>query len=462
MKYTFPKDFLWGGATSAPQSEGNASGNGKGENIWDYWYKISPEKFYNQVGPQVTSDFYHKYKEYIQLMKEVGFNSYRTSISWSRLIPDGNGEVNQEAVNFYNNVIDELIANDIEPVMNLFHFDMPMEMQKIGGWENREVVMAFSRYAKICFQLFGDRVKKFITHNEPIVVVECGYLGDFHYPCVVDMKRATQVAYNLMLSSALAIKELKELNISDAKIGIVLNVSPVYPRDINNEADVQAARLADLISNLSFIDPSVKGKYPEELITFVKTEGIMPKYEAEDLDVIANHTVDFLGVNYYQPRRVKAKENFVRKEMMLPEDFYDHYDYPEKKMNPYRGWEIYEKGIYDIAVLLKESYGNIPWFVSENGMGVADEERFMEDGMIQDDYRIDFIKGHLRWLHQAMEEGANCFGYHLWASFDCWSWLNAFKNRYGFIRVDIEQDNKLSIKKSGYWFKELTRNNGFE
>lgn len=460
MKYKFPDGFLWGGAVSGTQTEGTGTTE-KGENIWDYWYRLDKTKFWHEVGPNIASDFYHKYKEDAALMQEIGFNSFRTAISWSRLIPDGDGKICQSAVDYYNDVIDTMISKGIEPMMNLYHFDMPMEMQKIGGFENRYVVDAYVRYAETCFKLFGDRVKYFATHNEPIVVVECGYIHQFHYPCVVDMERAMQVLHNIMMSSALAIQKYKALGL-DGKIGIILNLSPTYPRDVENDADVAAARLADLIANRSFLNPSVKGAYPEALLDFLKAEGLMFKYHPDDMQIIAENTVDYLGVNYYQPRRIKAKEHFVRKDMMLPEDYFDFYDMPGKKINPHRGWEIYEPGIYDIAKLIQNEYGNIDWFISENGMGVEGEEKFLNaDGMIEDDYRIEFVQAHLRYLHQAIEEGANCFGYHMWAAFDCWSWLNAYKNRYGFIRVDIENNCKRSIKKSGYWLKEVSRNNGF-
>ena len=231
LKYVFPKDFWWGTATSGPQSEGGADVDGRGQSIWDYWFQIEPEKFHNQVGPKDTSTFYANYKDDIQLLKETGHNSFRTSIQWSRLIPDGIGRVNQKAVDFYNNVIDELIENGIEPFMNLYHFDMPATMQEMGGWENRAVVEAYAEYAKVCFELFGDRVKHWITFNEPIVPVEAGYLYNWHYPNVMDGKRGIQVAFNTMLASAKAIEVYKSLNL-DGQIGVVLNLTPSYPRSI--------------------------------------------------------------------------------------------------------------------------------------------------------------------------------------------------------------------------------------
>lgn len=460
VKYKFPEGFWWGSAASATQMEGAAREDGKGLNIWDYWYEKEPNRFFNGVGPEVTSNFYHQYKEDIKLMKEIGHNTFRFSISWARLIPSGMGQVNEKAIKFYNDVINELLENDIEPFINLFHFDMPLELQEKGGWESREVIDAYAEYAKECFELFGDRVKRWLTFNEPIVPVEGGYLYDFHYPNVVDFNRAVQVAYGTMIANAKAINVFRSLSIDKGKIGIVLNLTPSYPRS-NNPADLKSANIADLFFNRSFLDPAVKGEYPEELIEIIKKEGLMPAVEEGDKELLKNNTIDFLGVNYYQPRRVKAKACMPNPEApLMPDNFFDNYEMPGRKMNVYRGWEIYEKGIYDIAINLKENYGNIEWYISENGMGVQDEERFIENGRIEDNYRIEFIRDHLIWLHKSIEEGCNVKGYHMWTFIDNWSWSNAYKNRYGFIQLDLETQKRI-IKKSGYWIKEVSENNGF-
>ncbi|TCP30985.1 aryl-phospho-beta-glucosidase [Scopulibacillus darangshiensis] len=457
--YRFPKDFWWGSATSAEQTEGKGN-TGKGVTNWEHWYAIEPNRFFNGVGPEITSDFFNQYKEDIRLLKETGHNSFRMSISWSRLIPDGFGEVNEAAVEFYNNVINELIQNNIKPFVGLFHFDMPYIMQERGGWESREVIDAYVHYAKVCFELFGDRVANWFTFNEPIVPVEGGYLYDFHYPNIVDFKRAAQVAFGTVLAHAKTVKAFKRLNLQ-SKIGIVLNLTPSYPRG-NNEHDLKAANYADLFFNRSFLDPCVKGAYPQELIELLKEYDQLPVYTEEDLQIIKENTVQLLGVNYYQPRRVKAKMYKANEESpFLPEWFFDPYEMPGRKINPHRGWEIYEKGIYDILINLRDNYRNIECFISENGMGVENEQRFIENGQVNDHYRIQFIKGHLKYVHQALKEGSNVKGYHLWTAMDNWSWMNGYKNRYGLIRVDLDSMER-SIKKSGEFFQELNDNNGFE
>lgn len=455
----FSKAFLWGAAASAPQTEGHSLRNGKSASTWDEWFKLAPEKFNEGQGPEDTSNVYEEYHEDIQRMRALGMNSYRTSIAWTRLLPDGR-TVNPEGAAFYKDYFSELKANGIEPIINLFHFDMPWWLMEKGGWEVRESVEAFAFYAKTAFELFGDMVTYWTTFNEPLVHIECGYLYGYHYPAIVDFKKAVQVGYHTLMAHVRAVEEFRKLQKDSGQIGIILNISPAYPKSESTE-DLKAKELADLFNTSSFLDPAVHGTIPEKLIEVLKENGLTPVIEDQDKALIRANTVDFIGLNYYQPRRVQAPTN-THFPAETPADFYSPYDLPGKRINPYRGWEIYPEALYDVAVMMKEHYNNIPWYVSENGMGVAEEERFMDEhGMIQDDYRIDFMKEHLRELHKGIQAGSNCFGYHTWTFVDCWSWLNGYRNRYGFYRVAIEDDFKRSLKKSGLWYKELIEKNGF-
>lgn len=460
MFYQFPENFWWGSSTSGPQTEGRLEGDGKGDSNWDYWYKQAPEKFFDQVGPGQASTFYEHYQTDIDYLVKTGHNSFRTSIQWSRLIPDGDGEVNPKAVAFYKEVFQRIKDKGIRLIINLYHFDLPYALEEKGGWLNKSTVIAYERYARICFELFNPWVDAWVTFNEPIVPVEAGYLGQYHYPAIVDAKKAVQVAYYTQLASSLAVRACHQVD-ADKKIAIILNLTPAYARSTDKE-DQEAAEIAALFQAKSFLDPSVKGEYPKKLVAILKENQLLPDYTDEELKIIKENTVDFLGVNYYQPLRVQAPDKRKETHPLNVDHFYQTYDMPGKKMNPYRGWEIYEQGIYDLAMMIKKEYGNIDWVLTENGMGVENEGRFRDEtGQIQDDYRIDFIKGHLIKLYEAIRDGANCHGYLLWTFIDCWSWLNAYKNRYGLVELDlVTQERRL--KKSGEWYFELAKNNGFE
>lgn len=458
----FPKGFWWGAATSGPQTEGRF--NKKHQNVFDYWYDTDPANFYERVGPNVTSNFYNSYTKDIALYKKVGMNSLRISIQWTRLIDDfEKATVNEDGVRFYSNVIDKLIENGMEPFVNLHHFDLPIELyKKYGGWESKHVVDLFVKFAVKCFELFGDKVSHWFVFNEPLVVIEGQYIAKFHYPLISDGKKAVQVAYNMILATSKVIKEFQSFKSGKNRIGTILNLTPVYPAT-NSNADQKAAKIANLWRNELFLSPAINGELPEELCRILENEKVLWESTEEELAIISNHTIDLLGVNYYHPIRVKEPEVIPSSASeWFPGNHYDSYNMPGRIMNVDKGWEIYPKALYDIAKNIQNNYGNIDWFVSENGMGVSREERYLkENGQIDDYYRIDFIRDHLSWLHKAIEDGANCKGYHLWTAIDNWSWKNAYRNRYGLISNDIATQIK-TIKKSGEWFKELAESNKLE
>ena len=458
MLVTFPKDFLWGGATSGPQTEGRFKK--KHDSVFDYDFDHYQERFWGALGPDTASNFFHDFKEDIRLMKEAGLKSLRTSIQWTRLIDDfEKNTVNEQGLAFYNAVIDECLAQGIRPMLNLNHFDLPMElMERYGGWESRHVVDLYAKFASVCFQAFSDRVVDWFTFNEPMVVVECGYLLGFHYPDLVDGNKAIQVAYHLQLASSGAIANYRKYNQNPkGRIGIILNVTPVYPATDNIE-DIKATEMADLWQNRFFLDASVKGQFPKDFVELLVKEGIIWNSNVEDLACIQNNTIDILGINYYHPNRVREPEysSDSLAQDWRPDKYYASYQKRGVRMNADRGWEIHPQTLYAIAKRLQNDYGNLPWFVSENGIGVENEERFKDaDNMICDDYRIIFMTEHLFWLYKAIEEGANCLGYHVWTPIDCWSWRNSYKNRYGLIALNTHTQIK-TLKKSAYWYKQLT------
>ncbi|MDD6386130.1 glycoside hydrolase family 1 protein [Lactobacillus equicursoris] len=456
----FPENFAWGAATSGPQSEGRF--NKRHRNVFDYWYDTDPQAFYAGVGPDTASNFYNDYQKDLPLMREAGIKNLRTSIQWSRLIDDfETATVDPDGAKFYSDMIDCMIANGITPYINLCHFDMPYELQKkYGGWESKHVTDLFAKFADKAYELYGDRVKHWFTFNEPKVILDGGYLYKFHYPLKVDGPLSVQVAYNINLASAKAIQKFRaRFKGDDHTIGIILNLTPAYARS-ESEGDQKAAEFANLWCVDLWLDAAIKGVFPEKLTKILAKDGVLWEATDEELALIKANTIDLLGVNYYQPMRVQ--EPAISPESLqdwMPDIYFDNYEMPGRVMNVDKGWEIYPKAIYDIAINIRDNYGNVPWFVSENGMGVSREERFMDkNGVVQDDYRINFIRNHLKWLHQGIEEGSNCKGYFLWTAIDCWSWMNAYRNRYGLIRDDIHTQKK-TLKKSAYWYRKLSDSN---
>lgn len=464
-KYQFPQDFFWGAAASGIQTEGST--NKANPSIWDLWYEKSPERFYNNVSSDRVCDSYSRYKDDVQLMKQLGFNSFRTSIQWSRLIKDfTTGEVCPDAVQFYNNYFDEMINNGIQPMVNLYHFDMPAQLQEeFGGFESKKVVDLYVEYAQKAFEIFGDKVKYWTTFNEPIVPVEGGYLYDFHYPCKKDGKLAVQVGYHILLAHAKAVHIFKQFEFKESQIGVVLNLTPSYTRSDSDE-DKQAAYYADLLFNRSFLDPMVKNELPEDLCQLLDKNNLTPESEhrVHERECIKSAQIDFLGVNYYVPRRVKAREQEYNLDYFTPEVYFENYVNPEGRFNPYRdNNEILPRAIYDIAMNIKHNYGNIPWYLAEIGIAMdeASEGQPNENGIIDDGFRTDLMKEHLIELHKAIDEGANCFGVHQWTFIDNWSWINAFKRRYGFYRLDLETGKRIP-KQHGIWFSLLASTGYFE
>lgn len=461
-KLNFPKDFWWGSAWSAEQAEGRGN-TGKAETNWERWYSLEPSRFYKHISSEVTTDHFNRYKEDVSLMKQTGHNSFRVSISWARMFPeDGRGSVNPEAIDFYRSLFTEMNENGVKVFANLYHFDMPAALQDIGGWESREVIDAYVHFADTCFKEFGDLVFHWFTFNEPLGPILGSYMEDFHYPNIMDFKRGVQATFFTVLAHAKAIEAHSKYNLG-SKIGVILNLSPTFPRS-NQPEDVKAAHIADLFYTRSFLDAMVKGEFNKELIEILKEYDQMPIDVTDaDLKVIKDNTAQILGLNYYEPRRVKARMTAISDNAMFsPEWFFEHHVMPGRRMNEYRGWEIYERGIYDLCVDIRDNYGNIESFISENGMGVANEERFMDEkGQVIDDYRIEYIQDHLAYVWLAIQDGCNINGYHLWTFIDCWSWINSYKNRYGLVSLNLETKER-TIKKSGEFYFKASQEHGFE
>lgn len=460
MELRLPADFFMGASLSGPQTEGASRMGGKLENIWDTWSDSAISDFYNKVGSGVGNSFYEKYEEDIRLFKSLGLDSFRTSIQWSRLL-DRDEKLNEEGAAFYHRVCACAKEYQIELFMNLYHFDMPTYLFRRGGWESREVVEAYARYAKAAFREFGKEIKYWFTFNEPIVEPDQRYRDGLWYPFIKDARRGMNVQYHLSLAHSLAVWEFRKAKeegylLPDARIGLINCFAPPYTRENPSPEDLEAVRMEDGLKNRWWLDLVTKGELPKDVLKTLKECGLEPDARPGDGEILRQGIVDWLGFNYYHPSRVQAPKE--KTDGNGCPKFSDPYVWPEAKMNIYRGWEIYPKGIYDFGMKMKEEYPDLKFFISENGMGVEHEDRFRDaSGEIQDDYRIEFVQEHLEWILKAIREGAQCMGYHYWGLIDNWSWNNAYKNRYGMIEVDLMNNYQRKFKKSAKWIQEVIR-----
>lgn len=477
----FPENFLWGSASAAYQIEGAFDEDGKGPSVWDTFSKIPGKTFENTNG-DIAIDHYHRYKEDVRLMAEMGLKAYRFSVAWSRIIPDGEGEINEKGLSFYENLVDELLLYGIEPVLTLYHWDMPQALQdKYNGWESREVIGSFKKYCKALFERLGNKVKYWVTFNEQNVFTAMGYRWETHPPNVSDVKRMFEANHVVNLANAEVINLFHEM-VPEGLIGPSFGYGPMYPAT-SNPADILAAENGNDFNNSWWLDIYCKGRYPVFTLKQLKKNGIAPTILPDDEKLLASAKPDFLGINFYHGGTVqenkleKPIENQHKDRAFSATDPYlmqpkeEQSQSPEIPMfhsvsNPYLektnwGWEIDPVGF---RVALREVYAryDLPIFVTENGLGAIDE--LTESGTIEDDYRIDYLNAHILEMKKAITDGVEMIGYCSWSFTDLLSWLNGYKKRYGFVYVDrTEQDVKdlqRIPKKSYYWYKNIIETNG--
>ena len=456
-KMTIPQDFILGAAASAWQTEG-WSGKKAGQDSWiDLWYKNDRHVWHNGYGPAVATDFINRFREDVALMKAAGLTHYRTSINWSRFLTDyENVTVDEEYAAWYDALFDEMHRQGIEPMICLEHYELPgVLLQTYGGWASKHVVELFTRYAEKVFERYHHKVSRWFTFNEPIVVQTRVYLDALRWPYEQNTDTWMQWNHHKVLATAKVVKLFRDKGYRGT-VGCILNPEVTYPRS-RAPHDVRAAEMYDLFYNRVFLDPLVHGRYPQALFSLLEQHQVQWDYTADELALIADNTVDELGINLYYPHRVKAPSRAWHPETPFhPAYYYEPFELPGRRMNASRGWEIYPRIIYDMAMRIKQDYRNIDWFVAESGMGVENEAQFRNcDGIIEDTYRIDFISEHLYYTLLAREEGANCHGYMLWAFTDNVSPMNAFKNRYGLIEIDLNDNRARRAKKSAAWFRQL-------
>ncbi|MCF8009143.1 MAG: beta-glucosidase [Halanaerobiales bacterium] len=445
-KNKFPKNFIWGTATSSYQIEGAYDKDGKGISIWDTFSHIKGNIYNNDTGDKAC-DHYNRYKEDIKIMKELGIKSYRFSISWPRVLPNGKGEVNQKGLDFYKNLIDELLKAGIEPVVTLYHWDLPQALQNNGGWENKEIINAFHEYAKLILSEFNDKVKTWITINEPFVVAFNGNSRGEHAPGIKNHKIALQVAHNLLISHGEAVKLFREMNLK-GKIGISLNLTSTYPNTDKKE-DINAAKLLEEYINGWFLDPIFKGRYPKKLSKIYRDKYGPINKLSKDFDII-KQKIDFLGINYYTRALVKHNPDskFYNIETIKTND--SNYTAMD--------WEIYPDGLYDLLIKINKKYTDLPIYITENGAAFNNQ---LDNGKIHDENRIEYLYKHFKKTLKAIKKGVPVKRYYVWSLMDNFEWAYGYSKRFGLIYIDYSTQKRF-FKDSAYWYKKVINSNSIK
>ncbi|WP_368197680.1 glycoside hydrolase family 1 protein [Bacillus pumilus] len=468
MRYStlapFPKDFFWGGSTSAYQVEGAWNEDGKGPSVIDMRASY-PE---GTTDFKVASDHYHRYKEDVKMFAEMGLKAYRFSIAWTRIIPNGDGEINQKGIEFYHSLIDELHRYDIEPIVTMYHFDLPHALQVKGGWSNRATVDAFERYAKVLFQEYGEKVNYWLTINEQnMMILHGSALGTLDPNLENPKKELYQQNHHMLVAQAKAMTLCHQM-LPEAKIGPAPNIALIYPASPKPE-DVLAAANYNAIRNWLYLDMAVFGRYNNLAWAYMKEKDILPVIEEGDMDILKSAKPDFIAFNYYTSQTVEAskgdgKDEFARggdQHLKSGEDgVYKGGNNPFLSKNAF-GWEIDPVGFRSTMREIYDRY-QLPLIITENGLGAFD--KLEEDGSIQDDYRIDYLEKHIEQIKWAITDGVEVFGYCPWSAIDLISTHQGCSKRYGFIYVNRDEfdlkDLKRIRKKSSYWYETLIQQNG--
>lgn len=467
---TFPNDFLWGSASAAYQVEGAWDEDGKGPSVWDNFVRI-PGKTFMGTNGDVAVDHYHRFKEDVALMAEQGLKAYRFSIAWSRIFPNNMQEVNEKGLQFYDDLIDELLANHIEPIVTLYHWDMPQYLQDdYLGWESRHVIADFTTYAETVFLRYGNRVKYWVTLNEQNIFITHGYLMATHPPDVKDPKRMYQANHYANVANAAAIKKYHTMGL-DGKIGPSFAYSPAYSIDARPE-NVLAAENYDEMNAYFWMDVYAKGEYPSVIWNWLEENNVLPETEPEDFELLKAGKPDFMGVNYYKTTTVAANpldgvglgnpnysgEKGSSERGGIPGVF-------KEALNPFVektnwDWDIDPVGLRIALRRINSRYG-LPILITENGLGEYDK---LEEGQIHDQYRIDYLNDHAKAIQEAISDGVTVLGYCTWSYTDLLSWLNGYQKRYGFVYIDRDEDSPKELKRykkdSYFWYKEVIGNNG--
>jgi beta-glucosidase len=442
MSTEFPKGFLWGAATSSYQIEGAWDEDGKSESIWDRFTHMPGHILDGSTG-DVADDHYHRWREDVALLAELGMKAYRFSISWPRILPNGYGRSNLAGLDFYSRLVDELLAHDIQPLVTLYHWDLPQVLQDRGGWPARATAQAFTDYAEAVARRLGDRVKMWATHNEPWVTAFLGYQVGVHAPGHQNTEEALRATHHLLLSHGWAVPVIRR-DSPGSQVGIVLNLSPQVPAS-SSAADVKAARLADAGLNRLFADPLAGRPYPEEL----QERSPMPVelVQPDDMRTIAT-PIDFLGVNFYFRNVIRSQD--------VPEERNQEREVFENQEHTEMGWEVHPEALYELLVRLKREYAFPAYYITENGAAYAD--KVGPGDTVDDPRRVAYYRGHLEQCARAIGEGVPLRGYFAWSLMDNFEWAAGYTKRFGIVYVDYETQQRIP-KTSARWYQRVVANN---
>lgn len=438
---SIPADFLWGVATSAQQVEGAFDEAGRGESVWDR-FAAKPGAIVDGTDARVTCDHYHRWRDDLRLLQWLGVGSYRFSISWPRVFPNGSGPVNSPGLDFYDALVDGLLAAGIRPFATLYHWDLPQALQERGGWMSRATVGEFAEFTDVVSRRLGDRVRHWATHNEPWCVAHLGYEEGVHAPGLQDPGASLRVAHHLLLSHGRAVEVLRR-NAAGAEIGIVLILTPVHPAS-DSQADRDAARQLDGSFNRWYLDPLYRGCYPEDAVADRVRLGHLASpdlgfVQPGDLAAISTPT-DFLGVNYYSRSVVRSGPAGAPLAVRVV---------PDHELTA-MGWEVFPPGMHEVLVRLKNEYAPARIYVTENGAAFADAPG--PSGPLVDARRVEYLRAHVAAAQRAIADGVPLHGYFVWSLMDNFEWGQGMSKRFGLFHVDYATQRRTP-RDSAFWYR---------
>jgi beta-glucosidase len=445
----FPTDFAWGAATSSYQIEGAVGEDGKGPSIWDT-FTHTPGNIANGDTGDVACDHYHRWADDVDLLASYGLNAYRFSVSWPRVQPSGRAAPNQKGLDFYRRLTDRLREKGIRPALTLNHWDIPQAIQDDGGWQSRDTVDRFAAYTALLADALGDSVEWWITQNEPWIIAALGYRLGIHAPGVKDTEAELRCAHHLLLAHGAAVEAYRASGLT-APIGITLNLLPTYPQT-DSEADARAAVLSDGYTNRWYLDPVFDGKYPTDMLDYFGKRFSLDWIRDGDLARVAQ-PIDFLGVNYYSRRVVRAPREDEAAEFSWVVRTETTTGIPTSDL----GWEMTPPVLRDLLLHLRDRYRNPTILITENGCSLRDE--IAADGGVHDPRRIAFFEGHLRAVEEAIDAGVDVRGFFAWSLMDNFEWAEGYGPRFGLTYVDYETQRRVP-KDSFAWYRDVIARNG--